>query len=186
MALGDPPHSTMTEDWSRDGRYIVERVVQTAAADDIWIQPLFGDKKPFPYLQGPGNERNGSISPDGRRLVYSSDETGRTEIYAQTFPAPGGKVQISNRGGERPRWSRDGKEIYFISPDLKMMAVPVSAGVRLEVGQPKALFDSHIAGSFNDRFDVSKDGRFLVPTRAEESTATPLTVIVNWPSGLKK
>jgi hypothetical protein len=66
-----------------------------------------------------------------------------------------------------------------------MMAVPISAGVRLEVGQPKVLFDSHIAGAFNDRFDVSKDGRFLVPTRAEKSSA-PLTIIVNWPSGLKK
>ena len=185
-ALGDPPHSTMPEDWSRDGRYVVERVVQTSTADDIWIQPLFGDKKPFPYLQGPGNERNGSLSPDGKWLLYSSDETGRFEIYVQAFPVPGGKVQISNRGGERPRWSSDGKEIYFIGTDLSMMAVSVRTGAGFDAGQPTALFDSQIAGGFNDRFDVSKDGRFLVPTQAEQSSAETLTIVVNWPAGLKK
>jgi hypothetical protein len=92
----------------------------------IWIQPLASDGKPggwrpFPYLQTPFEERNASISPDGNWIVYSSDETGRTEVYAQAFPSPGGKVQIST-GGERPRRTRGGKEVFFIAPDRKMTA----------------------------------------------------------------
>ena len=93
-ALGDPPHATLPEDWSHDGRYLVERVVDTPTKDDIWIQPLIPDGKPgpgkaFPYLQTEFEERNASISPDGKWIVYSSDETGRTEVYAQSFATPG-------------------------------------------------------------------------------------------------
>jgi Tol biopolymer transport system component len=191
-ALGDPPHATLPEDWSRDGRYLVERVIQTKTKDDIWIQPLAtdgkpGDRKAFPYLDGDYNERNASISPDGKWIVYSSDETGRTEVYSQAFPSPGGKVQISTSGGERPRWSRDGKEIYYIAPDRKMMAVPVRSGATLDAGQPQALFNSHLSVTdLNARFDVSKDGRFLIPVEPEQSNANPLTVIVNWPATLRK
>jgi Tol biopolymer transport system component len=185
LPIGNPPHATMPEDWSRDGQY-VERVIQTATADDIWIQPLFGDKKPFPYVESAGNERNGSISPDGKWLLYESEETGQTQIYVQAFPEHGAKIQVSNDGGERPRWSRDGRQIFYISPDLKMIAVPVLAGARFETGPPKALFDSRIAGGFNDRFDVSTDGRFLIPIQAERSGPPPITVIFNWTAAINK
>jgi eukaryotic-like serine/threonine-protein kinase len=185
-ALGDPPRATMPEDWSRDGRYLVERVIQSKTKDDIWIQPLFGDRKAFPYLEGDYNERNAGISPDGKWIVYSSEETGRMEIYAQTFPTPGGKVQISADGGERPRWSRDGKEIFFIAPDRKMMAVSVRSGATLEAGRPQALFDTHIATGFDNRFDIAKDGRFLIPVQQDSGNSQPINVIVNWPAILNK
>jgi eukaryotic-like serine/threonine-protein kinase len=188
-AAGNPPHSTLPEDWSPDGRYIVERVLAAAAtSDDLWIQPLgadgkAGDRKAFPYLQSEFSERNAVFSPDGKWLAYTSDETGRYEVYTQSFPEPGNKVQISSDGGDKARWSRDGKELFFIGPDRKMMAVPVRSGAILQAGQPRALFDSHIGEDFNVRFDVAKDGRFLIPVQV--STA-PINVIVNWPATLKK
>jgi eukaryotic-like serine/threonine-protein kinase len=185
-AQGNPPHGTVPEDWSRDGRYLVVRVIQTRTKDDIWIQPLFGDRKAFPYLEGDYNERNAGISPDGKWIVYSSDETGKVEIYAQSFPTPGGKIQISTEGGERPKWSHDGKEIFFIAPDRRMMAVLIKPGATLEIGRPQALFETRIGADFNNRFDVSEDGRFLIPVQQGSTDSPPLNLIVNWPAILKK
>jgi Tol biopolymer transport system component len=100
------------EDWSRDGRYIIELVVGPKYA--IWVLPLFGDRKPFPYLQTDFDENWARLSPNGQWLAYVSDETKRDEVYVQTFPTRGGKWQVSTNGGSRPVWSRDGKELFFI------------------------------------------------------------------------
>jgi Tol biopolymer transport system component len=176
-------------DWSRDGRFIVEEMgASVKTGNDIWILPLSGDRKPFPYLQTEFNERWAKLSPGGQWLAYSSDETKRNEVYVQTFPKPGGKWQVSTNGGDRPVWSRDGKELYFISADGKLMAAEVRGGSNLadfNAGVPKPLFDVRI--SPNDWFDVGKDGRFLIPTTvAEQLASVPLTVIANWPAGLRK
>ena len=190
--VGEPPHFTLPEDWSPDGRSIVERLVATSAtADDLWIQPLGpdglpGNNKPFPYLQSQFNERNASISPDGKWCAYTSDETGRYEVYVQSFPAPERKIQISADGGDRARWSRDGKEIFFIGTGSKMMAVPIHAGASIDAGKPAALFDTRIGKGFNNRFDVTKDGRFLIPVQPQGSSASALTVLVNWTASLKR
>jgi Tol biopolymer transport system component len=175
---------TRPEDWSRDGRYLVETA--GGAQGDLWVQPLFGDKKPFPYLATPSIERQARLSPDGKWLAYSSDESTRSEIYVQSFPMPGSKAQISIDGGNKPVWSRDGKELYFISADRKMMAVSVKIGDKFEAGTPKALFDTRIGTGILNHFDVSKDGRFLIPTQTESVVDSPLTVIVNWPKLLKR
>jgi eukaryotic-like serine/threonine-protein kinase len=185
-ALGDPPHPTHASAWSPDGRYFIVEVTGGPNGTDIWVQPLFGDRKPFPYLNTSFNEIQARFSPDGKWVAYSSDETRRFEVYVQTFPSPGGKSQISTEGGSKTAWSRDGKELYFIGADRKMMAANIKTGQKIEAGTPKALFDTRIGGGSGNLFDVSKDGRFLIPWVPEDVTDLPLTVVLNWPAMLKK
>jgi hypothetical protein len=131
--------------------------------------------------------------PDTKRIAYSSDESGRREVYVQGFvpnhvPAAGiGKWQISAAGGDKPRCRRDGKELYYIAPDGKMMAVPVkSTATTFELGAAIPLFETHVTGFFP--YDVAADGRFLLNTVKEDAAAntSPITVVLNWTSGLKK
>jgi Tol biopolymer transport system component/class 3 adenylate cyclase len=185
--LGEPPRSTRVDDWSRDGSYMIEELLNTGNVKrDIWVLPLFGDRKAFAYLHSEFNETNAKLSPNGQWLAYTSDESRRNEIYVQTFPTPGGKWQVSTNGGDSPIWSEDGKELYFIGADRKMMAVEVKAGTKFEADLPKPLFDVRLqAGIPVPRYDVSKDGRFLIPVPLDQST-TAMTVVFNWPAGLKK
>jgi Tol biopolymer transport system component len=173
-------------DWSSNGQYIIEGTTgDPKTKSDIWVLPLFGDRKPFPYLQTEADELNAKLSPDGRWLAYSSgDEHRRNEIYVQSFPTPGGVRQVSTNGGDQPIWSKDGKELFFIGAAQKMMAVDVNTGARFEAGVPKPLFDTGLVGRFA-RFDVSKEGRFLIPTAIDQA-ATPITLVINWTAGLKK
>jgi serine/threonine-protein kinase len=141
--------------------------------------------KPYPYLQTEFSEGLAKVSPNGQWLAYSSNETKRNEVYVMTFPNPGGKWQISTSGGTYPVWSRNGKELFFVSADNKMMAVDIGAsGGKLEAGIPRALFDVRLTTL--QGFDVSKDGKFLVPTPVEQTAAVPMTVVVNWPATLRK
>jgi eukaryotic-like serine/threonine-protein kinase len=124
------------------------------------------------------------LSPDGHCLAYSSDETKREEVYVQTFPTPGHIVPISRNGGDRPIWSRDGDKLFYISADQKMVVVPVKTGATCEASGPTELFDVRLQGG--DWFDISKDGRFLIPSEVGQSAASPMTVVLNWQAGLKK
>jgi eukaryotic-like serine/threonine-protein kinase len=178
-------------DWSRDGRYLIEGVL-SSGKPSIWVLPLSpeqagGDRRSFPYGNDQFSEVGAKVSPNGQWLAYASDETGRFEIYVKTFPKPGGRWPVSINGGTRSLWSRDGKELYFIGLDGKLMAVDVKSGPggSFEAGTPKALFDPHIGGGATDWFDVSKNGRFLIPVVVEQSGA-PITVVVNWTAGLNK
>jgi hypothetical protein len=174
-------------DWSKDGRYIIERTGFDAKTAAIWVLPLFGDKKPFPFLRTEANESWAKLSPDGRLLAYTSDETKRDEIYVTTFPRPGGKLQMSTNGGSYPVWGRDGKELFYVSADAKMMAVRVKAGPKFDAGVPKPLFDVRTdLTPFGSGYDVSKDGRFLIAVPVEQSGTTPITVVVNWQAALKR
>ncbi len=177
-------------DWSRDGRYMIESVLDPKTKYDIWVLPLFGDRKSFPLLHTEFNELNAKLSPSGQWLAYVSDETKRNEVYVQTFPNPGGKWQVSTNGGDLPVWSRDGKELFFVGSDQKMMVVAVNSGAgsgsKFEAGVPKALFDTHLDLGMNPGFDVRKDGRFLIPTRSGQSAVAPITVVVNWTAALNK
>jgi dipeptidyl aminopeptidase/acylaminoacyl peptidase len=191
----DKTHVARPEDWSRDGRYIVEAVNDPKTKfDNIWVLPLFGDRKPFPYLHADFNEHFARLSPNGQWLAYQSDETKRDEVYVQTFPAPGGKLQISTSGGFHPVWSRDGKELFFIAGDGKMMAVAAASdGGKFRAGLPKPLFDAPKTLFSSPRtatplhyFDVSKDGHFLIPVAGGDFAGVPMTVVINWPALLKK
>jgi Tol biopolymer transport system component len=173
-------------DWSRDGKYIIEDVLDPKTKYDIWLLPRFGDHKSFPYLQSEVNEDHGKLSPSGLWLAYSSDETKQLEIYVQAFPKPSGKRKISTNGGSRPVWSRDGKQLFFFDRNNRtIMAVDVNSGPNFQAGAPHALFDARQAGT-GSWFDVGKDGRFLIPVQPEEPGTRSITVVLNWEAGLKK
>jgi eukaryotic-like serine/threonine-protein kinase len=176
------------DDWSPDGRYVAYDT--TAAPVSLWILPLFGDRKPSPFVQSTYNARQARFSPDGRYVAYASDESGDFEIYVQTFPEHGGKWQVSTGGGRDPEWRRDGKELYFISGG-KLMAVDVNAaGPQFEAGTPKALFEAHLGGSSavnpNAIYRVSADGQRFLAVTAAEQTSSPVTVVLNWAADLKR
>jgi eukaryotic-like serine/threonine-protein kinase len=176
-------------DWSRDGKFIAYSSLNTSTNIDLWALPMTGDKKPFPLLQSPFVEDHARFSPDGYFIAYSSNETGRYEVYVQTFPPSGGKWVISRDGGAQPRWRRDGKEIFFIAPDRKLMAADVKlAGSNFEVSVPKPLFQTQIAGPIpRNRYDVFGNGqRFLIITPRQENNLTPITVVANWTAGLQR
>jgi Tol biopolymer transport system component/tRNA A-37 threonylcarbamoyl transferase component Bud32 len=172
----------IVSDWSRDGRYIafVSRSPQTNF--DIWVLPTFGDRKPFPWLKTNFIEIWPVFSPDGRLVAYQSNESGRQEIYVQSFPGPGGKWQISNAGGTEPHWRADGKELFYRSADQKLTAVDVRMGDTFEVGVPKALFPVHLeTGLARNRFLPAPDGqRFLLVATPSRESMTPTTVVLNW------
>ena len=138
-----------------------------------------------------GYEMFARFSPDGKWIAYSSDESGRREVYVQGFAADRvpaaavGKWQISTAGGDKPRWRHDGKELFYIAPDNKMMAVPVKLGPPFEPGVAVPLFETRVAGFFP--YDVSPDGRFLLytPSEAEAPASSPVTIVLNWQAELK-
>jgi eukaryotic-like serine/threonine-protein kinase len=175
-------------DWSPDGRFILLRVNAPRTGNDLWVLPLFGDRKAFPFLQTPFNEGTGRFSPDGRWIVYGSNESGRNEVYVAPFPGAGGKWQVSAAGGSGPRWGRDGKEIFYLGLDNKLMAATVNgAGSAFEVGAMRGLFGTRAITNQRSMYDPSPDSqRFLVNTLADEDAAAPITLVVNWPALLKK
>jgi len=168
---------------------------ETGKGYDLWTVNMQGDRKPVPFANSEFNETQGQFSPDGRWMAYSSDESGRFEVYVRPFPEGAGKWRISTNGGELPRWRGDGKEIFYIAPDRKLMAVPVRAvpGAQpsLTAEAPLALFETHIAptsqGFNNYPYAAAADGqRFLAITGGVENTDTPLTVVVNWLAAIRK
>ena len=176
------------EDWSRDGRFLSFNTVPLTGKRtfQIWVADLASAKK-CTALQTSAPHQGGSrISPDGRWLAFSSDESGRAEVYVVPFPTGTGRWQISASGGVQPQWRGDGKELYFESLDSKIMAVPVKGGKIFQAGPPAPLFAIHSAAEGND-FDVSADGkRFLVKSTPGEEYSPPLTLIANWPAALAK
>jgi hypothetical protein len=152
-------------------------------------------RKPVPFLRSEFNEFEGQLSPDSHWMAYTSDESGQSEVYVRPYPNADAQWKISIAGGEQPRWRGDGKELFFVGGDGKMMAVPVKAVVRanptFEVETPQPLFEVHLARPpINPLFeyDVTADGkRFLLNTTGASSASAPqLNVVVNWDAGLKK
>ena len=175
-------------DWSLDGRLLLYGVDDPKTTWDLWVLPLSADGKPRPFLQAEFSQEYGRFSPDGRWVAYRSNESGRFEVYVTPFPGPGGKWQISTAGGSFPRWRRDGKEIFYVTPDTKLMAAAVSSrGSAFEVGALQLLFETSVRLDGDYPYDVSADGqRFVVNTLVKDTTAAPITVVVNWTAALKK
>jgi eukaryotic-like serine/threonine-protein kinase len=181
-------------DWSGDGRWLLYYAIAPDTAFDLWVLPMTPDGKPAeqarPYLRTPFNETRGRFSPEPnpRWVAYQSDESGRYEVYIQAFPEPGGKFQISTGGGQYPQWGPGGRELFYVSPDLKLMAVSLKLGAdSVEPSTPRALFALPIVDNGWSPYDVAPDGqRFLVRAVPQQQAARPLTVIVNWPALLKK
>ena len=176
-------------DWSRDGRYIAYEVEDPKTRLDLWVLSLGETRSPVPFLRTEASEGRGRFSPDGRWLAYTSNETGRYEVYVQTFPATGGKWQVSAGGGFAPLWRSDGKELCYITLDRKMMAVEVKAASSLEFGPPKFLFAAEGLDVFTYRspYAMTADGqRFLMDVRVGEATTSPITLLVNWAPEARK
>jgi Tol biopolymer transport system component len=185
------------QDWSRDGRFLLYTAggapgpASISNTFDLAVLDLKGESKFQRYVQTEFNESQGRFSPDGRYVAYTSNASGRNQVYVQTFPNPqGGKWMISRDGGIQPRWRRDGRELFFISAESKMMAVDITTAPVFTPGIPKLLFDAPIwgGGQTNNvtRYDVSADGkRFLINAAPVEARGAPITVVVNWEGILK-
>jgi Tol biopolymer transport system component len=186
-------------DWSRDGRFLLYASQDQKTQSDLWVLPLTGSEtKPFPVLQTTFSETQGQFSPDGRWLIYTSNESGRDEIYLRPFPESGGKWQVSTNGGSQPRWRADGKELFYVAPDAKLMAVPLTFAPQartVTVGAPQALFPVRLAigpgislTGYQSRalYGVTADGRFLLNTTIEPDRTAPITIVQNWDALLKR
>jgi eukaryotic-like serine/threonine-protein kinase len=184
--LADSPGFRPT-DWSTDGRFLAYARTAPETLTDLWILPLSGDRKPFPFVQSRFIENNAVFAPNGNWIAYNSSESGQTDVYVQPFPPTGGKYQISKNGGSRPLWRADGKELFFLENNANFMAATVDTAGQFEAGVPQRLF-SVVTGGFDGRqYAVSADGkRFLVNTLQQQPTTTPLTVVVNWLSAAQK
>jgi Tol biopolymer transport system component len=183
----DPDSEVGISDWSYDGRRLLVGILPASRRWDIKSIAMDGTATPVDYIVTDASEHSARFSPDGRFVVYVSGESGANEVYVQTFPASGGKWQISNGGGTQPDWRGDGKELFFVGPDDTLYAVPVSIGATFEPGIPKALFKRTFerSGILRNRWSASADGqRFVVNAARETSHAAPFSVVMNWPATL--
>jgi len=192
LASANPKGPTQ---WSRDNRFIVYTELDPKTKLDIWILPMEGgaERKPFSFLHSEFNELHGQLSPDSHWMAYTSDASGQREVYVRDFPGSEDEKRISIAGGEQPRWRGDGRELFFVGGDSKMMAVAVKAmaGPKpiFEAAAPQPLFEAHLAQFIDNaafEYDVTADGkRFLLDTIAGGS-APLLNVVLNWDAGLRK
>ncbi len=175
--------------WSADGRLLLHSRNDQKTGQDLWVLPLAGDLRPSPFLQTTFNEFEGRFSPDGRWIAYRSNDQGGLEVFVQTFPASGGKWQVSTNGGGQPWWRSDGKELYYLSNDGKLMAVEVKPGSSFEALAPRALFDlapARALGGGSSYAVTAAGDRFLFVTAREEAASLQFTVVVNWAAEAKK
>jgi serine/threonine protein kinase len=188
------PQSETVTDWSRDGRFVLYRTDaggELKTGFDIWAFQADGDQKPFPVLRTNFEERDGQFSPDGKWIAYQSNESGRVEIYVQPFSGRedkvSGKGQISTNGGAQVRWRPDGKELFYIALDGRLMAVSIRIAPdsqSIDAGPPVALFPTRVGGAVQgisrQQYMVSPDGRQFLMNNVMEEVASPIAVILNW------
>jgi Tol biopolymer transport system component len=188
------------ESWSADGRFLMYVNFDPVTNADLWVLPMQGDRTPYVFLQTPFRETHGAFSPDTRWVAYTSNESGRPEVYVRPFLEPGqhdaatagDQWQISTDGGAFPKWRADGQELYYLNPSGAMMAVSISvAGNKLVPGTPQMLFRTHITQGGRDvqqgrQYDVAADGRFLINTEFADDAPTPITLILNWSPDTKE
>jgi serine/threonine protein kinase/Tol biopolymer transport system component len=176
--------------WTPDGRTLLYRALDVSGGTSDLSAVSFDTRQQFAVAQTAFDERDGQFSPDGKWVAYLSDESGRFEVYVQPFPGPGGRERISANGGAQVRWRRDGRELFYISLDGTLTAVPIrldSERHTVDAGTPVGLFATHVGGAVQSvvferqQYMVSPDGqRFLMNTLVEDTTSTPITLILNW------
>jgi Tol biopolymer transport system component len=173
-------------DVSSDGRHLTYESGVEAA--DVWVMPLTGERTPRPFAEGPGIERQGTFSPDGRWISYSSDSSGRFEIYVQSFPEAGARIQVSPDGGSNARWRRDGREMFYMAGDGTLMAMPVSSDPQgaIQFGRPTPLFRFFAPNKGNPAgkqpYDVAADGQRFIVSAVVRQADPVLHVLLNWPA----
>jgi serine/threonine protein kinase len=175
----------IAQDVSPDGRSLVYTEGSEQGSFDVWSLPLSGGGKPIAVLQTPFNKGNVRFSPDGRYLAMITTESGQPEVYVTAYPRPEERIRVSTGGAHGLRWSRDGRELLYVSGDRHMMSVPVKTSPSLELGTPTVLFE--LSGPAWIGFDVSPDGkRFLAIVPKIVADELPLNVTLNWTSELRK
>jgi serine/threonine protein kinase len=185
------PVTANVSSWSSDGRFLAYWVAESKGQNDIWILPIHDGGPAFAFLRTEYNELQPVFSPDGHWIAYTSDESGRQEVYLRKFdggPAAAGAQRISTNGGSLPRWRSDGKELFYIAPDRKLMSVEFSGSPALVPGLPRPLFQTqgHTA-DYLVGYAVADNGRrFLLNDPAEGTESSQLTLIVNWKPGTKQ
>jgi Tol biopolymer transport system component len=178
------PDAKHAQSWSPDGRWLVYASYDPKTKGDLWLLPMDGPRAPIPLLRSDANEEQAQVSPDGRWFAYASNESGHDEIYVQSFPRPAGKWQVSIAGGGDPRWRPDGKELFFIGDDRRLMVSDVTVGEGFNRSVPLPIFDTGMKpqwGSARNLYDVSRDGqRFLFMTPVADDRLSPFTILLNW------
>jgi len=182
------------ENWTPDGKFLIltERLIRTGG-QRVALLPVASKDGATSLLEvQDANVDQGQVSADGRWIAYRSDESGKSEIYITSFPNPKGKLQVSIAGGVTPRWRHDGKELYFLAPDRKLMAVELKeTGGSLQVASTRPLFEMfqtmYLTAAGVNQYDVTRDGsRFVVDSVITDETSSPLNLVVNWTAELKK
>jgi Tol biopolymer transport system component len=190
------PEAKAISDWSRDGRFLIFSVIAKETGFDIWSLPMQGERKPFRVVQSSFNERLAQLSPNGKWIAYESNESGQYEIYIQPFfgseRQAETKVIVSRSGGTQVRWRADGKALFYLALDGRLMSVPVTEpahGGDIEPGVPVPLFAARLGGVQpfpSYQYSVSADGRrFLLAAESDGSAVSTLAVILNW-TGLQQ
>ena len=174
--------------WSRDGlNLILDRVSLSGSQSDIYVLPLTGDQKPYVYLSTDFDEYMGVLSPDGKWIAYVSSESGAYQVYVQSFPTRGGKWQVSTQGGFEPRWSPDGKTLFY-QQSSRMMAVAISTSNGFSAGQPQILFEGKplLPTDSGITYDIPPDGQHFISTRtSKQGNFQQVTVVLNWFTDIK-
>jgi serine/threonine protein kinase len=177
-------------DWSSDGQFIIYEDRDPKTDHDLWVLPRSGEQKPSVVVQTTFNEMKGRLSPDGKWIAYQSNESGTTQVTVQSFPPSGARWQVSTNGGYQPKWRRDGKELFYVAADKKLMVVQVKAeGNRFEISAPQPLFEMAIGNlplNGSPFYDVTRDGRRFIVSAAVGAPPMPMTVVLNWTAELKQ
>ena len=188
-AVGGPEETLLSgadqvfpQDWSSDGKYLLYVKGARGAHEEIWVLPLVGDRKPFQLVpSGPYMSLAAQFSPDMRWVSYSSNESGRQEVYIVPFHGAG-KWEVSTSGGLAPEWRNDGKELFYLGLNGTLMAVPVATeGGHLNLGAPQPLFRTNTVS-----YDVAPGGKKFLLDLVGDQGAKPITLVTNWPVELKK
>jgi eukaryotic-like serine/threonine-protein kinase len=179
------------EDWSSDGRFVVLSLT-TGTNLNLWTVDLKGNRTPVQFLDTPYNEAQAQLSPDGHWIAYTANESGRDEVYVQSFPVPGRTRQISTEGGAMPRWRRDGGELFYLAANQFITAVPVKNKTSLELGPAVPLFKTRLVVQGSESvglpttYDVAPDGQRFVLRYPPTDPEPPITVVLNWMATLRK
>ncbi len=184
LTTGDHQQGPLS--WSPDGKVLAFYDASPTTRNDIWILPMDGQREAEPFLQTAFNEDEATFSPDGGWLAYHSNESGRNEIYVLPFPGPGRKWQVSTDGGTVPRWNPQGGELFYQTPDNKMMVVNVTTSPTFSPGRPRVLFEG--LERFTGCCEVAPDGQHFIGRQPVEPVvpSTQINVVLNWFEELKR